>query len=108
MKQQPKSGWKQTLRQVDRRTSAERRSYMQEYHARRRRDNGADANLPHVSIPEMPRCPPPRDYSLKHGFILRDEEARRHLRDGSGRLMWPERRKQFPETLAETARRVRR
>jgi hypothetical protein len=88
------------LKQTERRTSAERRDYMQQYHARRRLYNGSDAGLPPVPIPEMPRCPSPGRV-----FFLRDDAVRHHLRDGSGRLMWPERRKTHPETLAETLKR---
>jgi hypothetical protein len=104
MKQQQQiehGGWKQHVRQTDRRTAADRREYMQRYHAQRRQDNGMDGNLPHVSIPETPRCPPADSV-----FVLRDEMVRHHLRDGSGRMMWPERRHEFPESLEETLRRV--
>jgi hypothetical protein len=71
---------------------------MQQYHARRRQDSGG---LPHVSIPEMPRCPP----SGRVIIFRADEVVRRHLRDGSGKLFWPERRHEFPESLAETLKR---
>ena len=94
---------KQQIRQVERRTSAERREYMQQYHAHRRQENGDDRNLPHVSIPEMLRCPASNP---GRAFFIRDDEVRRHLRDGTGKLFWPERRHDYPETLAETLSRV--
>lgn len=105
------SGWKQLIRQVDRRTSSERRDYMQKYHARRRHDNGDDAGLPLVLVPAMPRCPTVPEGHATPVFYLRDETVvRRHLRDGSGRLMWPERSRQAGEgeSLDETAKRCRR
>lgn len=100
------SGWKKLIRQVDRRTSSERRDYMRSYHARRRHDNGMDGDLPRVAVPQMPRCPPAN--SVSSGFFLRDDAVRRHLRDGTGMLMWPERRETHPESLSETAKRCRR
>jgi hypothetical protein len=93
---------RQHVKQIDRRSASDRREYMQRYHAQRRRDNGMDGDLPHVSIPATPRCPP-----VDRVIIFRaDENVRRHLRDGTGRMMWPERRHEFPETLAETLARV--
>ena len=92
---------KQQTKQIDRRTAADRRDYMRDYHQRRRRDDG-DGVLRRVSVPAMPRCPP-----AGRVIIFRaDEVVRHHLRNGSGRSMWPERRHEFPESLEETLRRV--
>jgi hypothetical protein len=92
---------RQYAKQIDRRSAADRREYMQRYYAQRRLDDGA-GGLPHVSVPVMPRCPP----AGRVVFFRADEVVRRHLRDGSGKKFWPERRHEFPETLEETCRRV--
>ncbi len=91
------------VKQTDRRTASDRREYMQQYHARRKLQNGNAELLP-VPIPAMPKCPPAACVIM----FRADDVVRRYLRDGSGRLMWPERRKTHPETLAETLRRARR
>jgi hypothetical protein len=89
---------RQQIKQIDRRSAASRREYMRQYHARR------SGPLPHVSVPAMPRCPPAAGRVI---LFRADDTVRRHLRDGSGMMTWPERCKTHPETIKETLRRVR-
>lgn len=85
---------------TEKRTAAERRDYMRQYHAGRKL--GKEGTSTPKPVPRMPRCPAP------HRLFIRDDTANcNHLRDRSGMLFWPERRHDFPETLEETLQRVK-
>lgn len=83
-------------KQIEKRTAAERREYFRQYHERRRLGNAAPAR----PVP-MPRCSPGLTV-----FHFREYAPARYLRDGSGTLQWPERRRDQPESLEQTLRRV--
>lgn len=82
-------------KQVEKRTAAERREYFRQYHERRRLGKAAPAPV------QMPRCSPGLTV-----FHFREYAPARYLRDGSGTLQWPERRRDQPESLEQTLRRV--
>lgn len=68
------------MAQVERRTAAERREYFRRYHANRKlgKDDARPSEAPQIPFRTL--------------STLREAPAAHHLRDGSGRLMWPERR----------------
>jgi hypothetical protein len=81
-------------KQVDRRTAADRRDYMTRYHARRIK--GTAKPLPQPR--QRAQAPPDRLPFVQDGC---------HLRDGSGRMMWPDRRNEFPESIKQSLRRMK-
>ena len=86
--------------QVDTRTAADRREYMRNYQQRRRLFR--TSTLATVDARGVIN-----GLALQY-YDYNDGEIRRHyLRDGSGMMMWPERSRDFPETLEQTLARVR-
>lgn len=81
--------------QIEKRTAAQRRAYMAEYHERRK--------LGKVEKPKLPYVRP----FVRGTFLHDDGGSRHHLRDRSGMLMWPERRHDHPESWERTLARVK-
>jgi len=89
------------IKQVDKRTTAERRRYMQAYHARRKGKIVADE--------QMSETMEAREAALHRPKIFQfaNPEPCQYLRDNSGTKQWPERRDKYPETLEQTLLRVK-
>ena len=85
-------------KQIERRTAAQRREYFQQYHERKKLGHESAR----VAVDGRGVI-----VGLGHRYFFNDAETRRHyLRDGTT-PMWPERSREFPETIAETLCRVR-
>ena len=83
---------------VDTRTAASRRDYFRRYHALKKL--GLSGDMP---IPGSPR-PKPQPRAIPGNRC--DDSPVKFLRDRSGIRLWPERRRDFPETLEQTLDRV--
>jgi hypothetical protein len=87
-------------KQQDKRTATERRAYMARYHeGRKQMRQTARARVDTFGVI--------RGLAVRYSY-MGDGELRRHeLRDGSGRMMWPERSRIEPESWSTTLARVK-
>jgi hypothetical protein len=90
--------------QVDTRTAAERREYMRGYHLRRKMNQEAARTAASASVDARGVI---NGFASRYSFMGDGEMRQHYLRDGSGRMMWPERSRVEPEDWETTLARVR-